>query len=46
MPRFRLSYGLSPAPEGVAALIEDVLRPGHFFVGPGVALAWASISLE
>src|SRR5579884_968219 len=40
MPRFRLSYPPPPAPAAFTDLVAEVLRPGHFFVGPGLALAW------
>ncbi len=46
MPRFRHSYAPSPAPLEVAALIGSVLQPGHFFVGPGLALAWTTPTEE
>src|SRR5262249_54167909 len=39
MPRFRqLSH--SPGEAAVRAVIADVLRPAHFFVGPSLTLEW------
>src|SRR4051794_5681695 len=50
VPRFR-PFTL-PAPSGpvtpdvVRSLAAEVLRPGHFFTGPGVLLEWESCPAE
>lgn len=41
MPRFRARLVASSAPVGdPCPLLDDVLRPCHFYVGPGPSLTW------
>src|SRR5262245_33028897 len=50
VPRFRPP--ISPGPSGrvtpdvVRSLAAEVLRPGHFFTGPGLVLEWESCPAE
>ncbi len=47
MPRFRPLGEVDSAPVGeVAALLDDVFRPAHFYIGPELHVAWRTGIVE
>jgi hypothetical protein len=46
MPRFRPTAVSSSFPGDLRALMDEVLRPAHFFLGPSVCLEWEHVATE